>query len=351
MSSGKRIGSIIGIPVFLAGFTAMNLAVGIFFPFRQDFFIQIKFDELRASSAPYDLLFIGPSTTYNHINSELFEDRLKASGRAVHAFNFGTPAMHLCEAYSIVRQVAVMDDLDIKWVFFDLDLANSAYDHDPFTRRFIAWHDLSGMVCDIRTTFSTDRNIREKLTRLYHSIRAFVYHSSNAGAPAQLIRDRAMPPTLTKEERKYAAASKQGFLAMDQGTTYNSKKSQKYLLALSQYRQHMVYSGGINADDGDFLKIANGVVYLKRMVDLLDAQSIQSVFFVSPDLNRDDAYLDDVFNETGKAIFAFNDIDAYPDLYQVDYRFGVRHLNGTGAKRLTELLAEQFSRYLDKTGR
>jgi len=351
MPSGTRMGSIIRVSVFLASFTAMNLAVGLVFPLQQDVLIQAKFDELRAASPPYDLLFVGPSTTYNHINAGLFEQRVKALGRTMHAFNFGTPAMHLCEAHSIVRHVLSMDDLDVRWVVFDLDLAHNAYDHNPFTRRYIGWHDLPGTVCDIRTTLSTDLPVREQLTRLYHGVRAFVYHAGNAGALAQVIGDRVISPTLTDQEREYLASGKRGFLPIDLGVPFNPRRNQRYLMELGTYRQLGDHVWGVTADEDDLPKLINGVVYQKQMVELLESRSIQSAFFVSPDLNRDEDYQDMLSRETGTVIFAFNDIDAYPGLYHVDYRFGLRHLNGAGADRFTGLLAEQYSRYLDQTGR
>jgi hypothetical protein len=349
--SGKRTGPVAFVLMFLAGLTATSLMVGILFPFRQDFFVRTKFVELQASSTPYDLLFLGPSTTYNHINAELFEQRLKASDHAVHVFNFGTPAMQLCEADSIVRHLLVMDDLDIKWIFFDLDLANIAHKQNPLSRRFIAWHDLPGLVCDIRTTISTDLPVGEQLTRLYNGIRAFAYRSSNAGTLAEIIKDRVIAPALTDEEEKYLDFGKQGFLAIDYGVPYTPRRNQSYLIGLSQYQQRREHTAADSNEYDNFRRFVQGFVYQKKMVDRLAARSIQSAFFVSPDLNRDDAYLGAIAHETGRVVFAFNDINAYPRLYRVDYRFGLHHLNGSGANLLTGLLAEQFSRYLDTTSR
>jgi hypothetical protein len=344
-----RIRPVVSIVLFLAGFTAANLAVETVAPSQLDFFARTKLDQLQTAVPPYDLVFLGPSTTYNHINAELFERRLRESGHAVHAFNLGTPAMNLCEADMIVRRVLTTENLGLRWVLLDLDLANSMHMQEPFSRRYIAWHDLPGAWCDLKMTLPAARTVTEQVTHVYDSVKAVVYHVTNAGALAQILGDRVMPPARAEEERRYLARGRQGFLAIDDGLPYRPGRNQKYLLGLEQYRRDRNRPGLIS--EADARRTANGVDYLNRMVGRLDARSVQSVFFLSPDLSRDDAYLDAVVRQTGRPVFAFNDIDAYPDLYQVDLRFGQRHLNGAGADRLTGLLAEQFARRLDQTGR
>ena len=46
-------------------------------------------------------------------------------------------------------------------------------------------------------------------------------------------------------------------------------------------------------------------------------------------------------------VFAFNNPEIFPTLYQVESRWDFAHLNDKGAREFTRFMAEQFAQYLE----
>ena len=349
-SPGQQTRAALMIAVFLAGFSATSLAIGARFPLPHDFLMQNKMDEFRRSANPYNLIFLGPSTTYRHFNAELFDQRLAAAGHLIHSYNMGAPAMHICEGQYLLRRLLAMKSQHIDWVLLDLDLSIDKFGHNPESRRYIAWHDLKATGCDMRTILSSDRHVIEKLKRLYFTVKAAVFRFSNAGVFSKLAGDRIMPPAPSIEERDYLTLARQGFMPLDKESDSSfPKRNRKFLAQTDVFQQNVQQLQDLTLPYKPPPETITNILFREKFLDFLDANAVNTYFYITPSWGQDESYLNFASEKTKRRILALNDIHRYPELYDLDYRFDLHHLNNNGASVLTMMAAEQFSGHLDRS--
>ncbi|NEO02597.1 MAG: hypothetical protein F6K50_46810, partial [Moorea sp. SIO3I7] len=84
------------------------------------------------------------------------------------------------------------------------------------------------------------------------------------------------------------------------------------------------------------------------MCDRIEEQGIQPIIFISPTVGYDEPTAIELYKRRNKSIvFAFNNPETFPTLYQVDSRWDFVHLNDRGAREFTRSMAEQFAKYLE----
>lgn len=64
-----------------------------------------KAEDYAANAGAYDLVFLGSSLTFRHVDPEVFDAELRACGLPVRSYNFGVPAMREPELRSVAELV------------------------------------------------------------------------------------------------------------------------------------------------------------------------------------------------------------------------------------------------------
>lgn len=124
-------------------------------------------------------------------------------------------------------------------------------------------------------------------------------------------------------------------------------RRQRFLNNLDDYYQRVDKLKQRNTASINFSKTYSLKV-LKNMCAPIEEQGIKPILFISPTLEYQEQTAIELSKRYNKSVvFAFNNPEIFPTLYQIESRSGFAHLNDKGAREFTRFMAEQFAKYLE----
>lgn len=312
--------------------------------------ISIKFEYFAKHKDDYDVIFLGPSTTYQGVIPKIFDETMAANGNSIKSFNFGIMAANVAEIDFYLQKILALKPANLKWIFLDC-LVDFFMEEAPTATKNVYWHTPLKTIENFKLIIESTSIFKEKISGFYANSISFLYRWLGIGYFSNFWQQKSevLPQGISAEKLIQEA----GYYAMD--WLENSEKRREFFLSniLESYQQQLEQS-----KSGTFLRGKStyplnsyAIKILKNIDSRINSQNnIQSIFFIPPVLNTDfdnSALTKAYKNGYISNLFAFNKPNTFTTLYGVDYRADARHLNHEGAQEFTHIFAEEFSHYLN----
>jgi hypothetical protein len=324
-------------------------------------------------SDAYDLLFVGSSAVFRHVDPALFDELTAAGGRPTRSYNLGVAAMEGLETLYALKRVLELDRGTLRWIVLDARTQGHALSGDNhLTARVAAWHDLPTTWLAASLVVQSPQPVAWKVDQLRRHLVAALYRLGNVGR----LRD-VLEPLLTgnPESRADATRERAANQAMERGRALDGfspldwaigratpsqrrdlyerrqawvQESAELLDALTGQRAHtrplLTMDGSIREDQE--LTAAEQTL-LRQLVATVEERGIRVVFLNCPDV-RQLGYLERAGLALGivPGLLDTDDPERYPALFRTKFRFDRDHLNEQGAAIYTRVLAGLFLRYI-----
>ena len=292
----------------------------------------------------YDAIFIGSSRIYRQVSPSLFDRVMRDRGHNIHSFNFGLFGMKLPETYFWLAHVLSKHPQKLQWVFIEANL-NNAYEPlaNARTNRVMYWHTFPQTLATLKYVFAAKDTLPRKAITACSHLLPFLYQTLNIG----VFSSSASPyPNLNKasaSERYNAFLGQQmdGYKPLDEETAtayLNPRKDfldnlEKYKANVDSFQEQSKKQHSIDSGSKELIGKFSAIVQ----------QFGAAPIFVIPPKLENEATVTELYSKRFiNQLLAFNSPRKYPTLYEPGYRFDEKHLNDSGAKVFTRLLAAEF---------
>ncbi|NEO57648.1 MAG: hypothetical protein F6K54_34030 [Okeania sp. SIO3B5] len=319
--------------------------------------VSLKLQYFAEHKDEYNTIFLGPSTTYRSIVPNLFDKFMADQDWEIKSFNFGINGAIAADTDFYLRKIIALKPANLKWLFIEyndrtfdrLENANSA--------RSIYWHTPRQTLLNFRLILEAEQDLKYKFFAAYANFKSFFCRNFWIGRFANWWQEKVLGFNLVefgqtefgKKEIPDASilAQQSGYYALDWQTGGKYNKRHQYLLDnLDNYYEEVDKIKEVNTSKKDFKTYSFKV--LENMCNQLKNQGIKPLLFITPILKSEASTTINLYKHgDSSTLFAFNNPETFPNLYQVNRRFDFLHLNDQGAKEFTHSLAEQFAKYLE----
>lgn len=302
-----------------------------------------KLAHLNANPGRYDTLFIGSSYVYREFDPSRFDAIFAGAGVPASSFNLGIPGMDPPETYWLLDQALASGGGNWRLVMIELDSLHSRVrPANIHTRRFDAWHDSSGTIAAVRAVVGGDTSRGKKLKDIGAHLESFARQLAFVG------RGRALFGVPAAEERGAQnapplGARGDGFVSLDEekSTVFAIRADMFGALEEDRYEEKLAgLRAGVEDEEGDARVTDFEIELLRSAVSHARKAGARVVLVVPPCLATRAGLIRRALAIDGVDVFALNDPDRFPELYDPALRFDVGHLNAAGAERFTTRLAE-----------
>lgn len=326
-------------------FMAGNIVYGTMFPIELPPEIRQRYDQFQEGRDEYDVIFIGSSYTFRHVDPDLFDTVLLERGLSIRSFNFGIRALQFHEGNALLRLLLDSEPKKLKYVFIGASLPGPTFPEPYwFTQRVVWWHDLAETlsVCSRVVAIDEPLLFRAELLAKHavHWAMRFAHLGNATGA-------FAAPATLFTPFTEYELASmldRRGYAPLkeygqDMPESERAAEREAYRAVLEEFRLARESAPVVSRSDERAFEEQS--MALERL-GLTPIYFVEPTVFAVPEVTR--------FAEVGiiRTLFEFNDPAAYPALYEFDVRYGYGHMVEPGAREFTTLLASRFADYLEE---
>ena len=332
----RVLNTLVGVVAFAVSCAALRSALPA--PEISDVTPKLRF--LAQHRDDYDTIFIGSSRTHHGISPASFDKIMTDAGRPRRSFNFGMDGVWPPEQFYLIDLVLGLQPRTWRTVFIELNDVQVKFSPGvEQTQRAVYWHDWSRTSIIFRKLLALDahENLKRKVKRLLQWRGTLWQHAdllcknlTNAGAAANLAeRFRS-----SRQEPAAAATNlgpdADGYDPVDPPVT--PAKTNAYDNWLKRDAAHATSRALDPYAEEAFLEYAQQ----------FRALGAATIFFTAPGSM---ALLPRRFSRTpAPPVLAFNDANAYPQLYRTAVRVDENHLNAAGAQEFTRAFAEQLLR-------
>ncbi len=310
----------------------------------------LYFDDHKTS---IDLLFLGSSRMFAGIVPPRFDAEMKGRGMPLRSFNLAMLAMHADETDGMIRQVLAMKPKRLRWAVIELDYWNGHVGPELELRpRTILWHDLSGTVSASRSLLLYSKLPRKKRI---HQISSRLLHFG-ARLTALGRGPRTVSHLWQHGKRMHPAwlAEDGGYQEPAWGHGAVLKDPDGYLRevdGLREYNRWLQLARQKKSSDWIRSKLAVfNVQAVESQVARLRRAGVIPVYVIPPGLAKTPHLSFLEWAGVVEHLLAFNDPDAFPDLFLVENRWDPLHLNRQGADAFSALLAEHMAALMAGSG-
>jgi len=358
---------------WLVVFFGVARALSSVLPLPADAWTTPKLQLFEQHKDEYDIVFLGSSQIYRHVDPAVLDPLLAAAGYPLRSFNFGVSGMDALETRYVLEQVIAMKPARLRWLVTDFQRMGILLTGDNHrTPRVTSWHDLGSTLLALRLVLESDMGPAWEWDLGLRHLLAFCYRLGNLGVLRQdlipLVQGTAESRAST--ERSWFMGgpggygeAENGFVSLDEAYTTASGYERKLLrerndkwkavaTALTERvrsdprrpRPILSYSGEPRA--------VQELSPLEREV-ILDVTRLcrdagyDLVFINAPDVRQREYLLDEA--QRAGLLTVLLDLDdplRYPELFDPALRFDDLHLRAKGAELYTRLLATLFIEHL-----
>lgn len=346
--------------IFIISLILTNVLINVFLPtsdMRQNLGdVSAKLEYFTQHKDDYDMIFLGPSTTYYGLMPKLFDEAISVNGNSFKSFNFGIMSANVAELDFYLQKILALKPAKLKWIFLDC-LVDSFVEEAPTATKNVYWHTPIKTLENFKLIAESTLNLDIKIAALYANSISFIYNWLGIGNFSDYVNPRiTITPGGILSDR---VIQESGYYAMDWmndiellDKIFQEKYLEIYQQELSQAKSAFSNSQNISKYpvDSYALKI------IKQMIDRIDNQEkitqnkIESIFLIPPALDADVEHTP-IMRALNlgyvSTLFAFNNPNKYPSLYELANRSDQRHLNYKGSETFTKILAAEFSKYLN----
>lgn len=339
----------LGLGVLFAGaYCGTCWLAGLVLPFPAIPEVSEKRAHLRAEGDQYDAIFLGSSRVELQIVPAVFDRRMAELGSPLRSFNAGISAMTPPEDAFFFDEIARAPHRRLRWVFIELGPVRLESDHwRGGSERMAYWHDAERTSILWRAFAADWRKVQKHLAsknqrrqpwaarlsdrlaplsslrgHLALFLRREIHLGRGAALAAQLVTVGPHPPL--------AAVADQGWVGMDDSMA-EKNRAEYERTHVARLKTPQQPKAGNPA----------GAFALRRLVEKVTALGATPVLLIPPTTGSThfDAPPD---LRASCLILDFSDVHAYPELFRLEHRLDVEHLNSAAAPLYSRLLAEGF---------
>lgn len=276
----------------------------------------------------FDTVFIGSSRIRHQIIPQQFDAETAAQGAGTHSFNLGYSGMWPPESYYYLRQILALHPRQLRWVVIELmDYRFGRVEGQATTARSVYWHDAKHTAMAWRLVVESALPASDKLPLLADHARLFLQRMANLGRGAEWLQERYFP---SKKKGDMSWVKRNGFDPEENGEWSEGARAD-YAQKIRVFEQ----------TKGEGRVRPGFAVALREIADDVRRAGAEPVFVLPPTV-RVEEHLD-LGLPGDLTVWAFDHPDQYPRLYQPELHFDPGHLNETGAREFTSLLAQRLA--------
>jgi hypothetical protein len=338
--------SLANVALFLVAFSATTGAIREAAPER------LKNEWFKKHKDAYEMVFLGSSHVYRQIDPEVLDSSLSARGHDLRSFNFGVPGMRFPEALYMAHRILDLAPKNLRFLVVELgDWRTDIREENLLTERMIYWHSLPITLQLVSAIWSEDLRIEERFLRSWTHLHHMGLRLGNVDQGLSLWN------FLSKGEREPFQQGN-GILRPGLGQGGNgyrpldleSKKKtfrqrrQEFLNDLPGFRKAKTELRQKEWGGEKDSYLANAIDGLRKHGESL---GVEVLYVVLPGYEKPEGWLQ--LHQDGHIplFLAFNDPDAYSELYLAKHRWDLFHLNEAGAYLLSHALANELANWLE----
>lgn len=349
--------------IFLAALAAFEVVVErIASPFQGAEKVERKFAYFAAHKDEYDFVFVGSSRVMNQLSPKVFDAEMAAAGRPCRSFNLGVAAMFLPECSFVINQILALRPSRLRGMVIELSSPAPRHDAEhPLTERDIYWHrPLPTLLASAALWTDADGRATsmQRVAQVWLQSTIFARCMLHLGYGPQLVEQLRKSRSRQDEARKPSSAVigplLDGFfpilhtLGHGEAGVAKTGGAMPDLLAFQSAVDRLRATPVAAAPHDASIeppsiagRVASDVqrAFIAHQVARLGRHGIEPFYFIGPGTTREQAFLALIADGTVPRLLAFNDPDAYPDLYAPAVRGDRNHLNAAGAELLSRHLA------------
>ncbi len=305
-----------------------------------------KFEDLAASGDQYDLIFLGTSETFRHVNPAVVDEELAACGLDIRTLNFGVPALQepefrymverlLAERPERLRYVVVQDPLRAEG-----QLSNMLSDRG---RYFRGWDRLDDTVRDAVCYTGTTAG---KARRVVNNAQAVMQEQLGVGRLAQLsFPATGQSESVLRYDERYRDHA--GYWPVDEDPNVAWRNEETPMT--DEILARAASGEGWAPDDGAAMCRAGQIM---DSVDGLRAAGLEVGYYVSPapnDVPHDLAVTAAVREAApDMPVFSYVDPVEHPEFLAPGLWFDFGHMRGEGADMLSRKLGADMCAWIKR---
>jgi hypothetical protein len=297
----------------------------------------------------FDTVFIGSSHINREVSPSIFDQVMRENGQLTRGFNFGVNGMEFLETGYVLERLLSTKPRRLKWIFVELDELNIEWNRKTgSSRRALYWHDWRRTSLVLGEIVGADPH------------RGWIQYPGKVG---NLLWSRGNKEDTRAMFGFHAAQFLKNFVNVGKASDLRERLSHLHRKELTQSWL------GRDSDGHDpvitQMPDATAALYQKALAQAIVQASPK---FVSPQTEQACRQCAEAIRKCGAkpiflvtptlsqhqlrfrgdpdppaSIISFNDVKAYPDLYEPKARFDQFHLNFIGAKEFTKILARDFA--------
>lgn len=329
--------------------------------------VGLKLQYFTEHKDEYDIIFLGPSTTYFGVIPKVFDDLITREGQTVKSFNFGISAANLSQIDFYLENILALEPAKLKWIF--LDCAFDIFDtHFPTTPTELYWHTPGKTLENFRLILESHKNWQVKTIEIFANFKSFFYRELGIGQLSTLWQEKILGLYLltsasSENKSPERLIQEAGYYSIEWLPNVDKWKSKFLGQGLENYKNQLKSEQSQpETNQQDWALNPSEKSYkldlMKKIVSRFDRENsvgdrkIEPIFLIPPilesEINR--TPIVEAYNLGYlQKVFAFNDPQNFKNLYRVDRRIDSVHLNHQGSQEFTSFLADRFSRYLKRT--
>jgi hypothetical protein len=306
-----------------------------------------KFRFFAAHKDEFDTLFIGSSRVYFQISPAIFDRVTRESGMPTHSFNFGVGGMYLPETAYLLEQILNLKPRNLRWVFIEYDELQTKWSpENQSSRRALYWADWKRVSLLLRklTDAGTDplwlwnpaklrdiilRQNDEKSTRslLTFYVTQVERNYTNISRAADVL-DHFLSRDTKERRASYLGAASDGYVTRPNQISASQPAAYERALAAAM------------AQTGTRPLSPYAMEAYRQCAQEVRNIGAVPIFLITPSTTEINVAAETT--ELTGVVMAFNNPQAYPNLFRSSARRDGQHLTKAGAEEFTRITATNF---------
>jgi hypothetical protein len=306
-----------------------------------------KFRFFAAHKDEFDTLFIGSSRVYFQISPAIFDRVTRESGMPTHSFNFGVGGMYLPETAYLLEQILNLKPRNLRWVFIEYDELQTKWSpENQSSRRALYWADWKRVSLLLRklTDAGTDppwlpdpakfrdiilRQNDEKSTRslLTFYVTQVERNYTNISRAADVL-DHFLSRDTKGRRASYLGAASDGYVTRPNQMSPSQPATYERALAAAM------------AQTGTRPLSPYAMEAYRQCAQEVRNIGAVPIFLITPSTTEINVAAETT--ELTGVVMAFNNPQAYPNLFRSSARRDGQHLTKAGAEEFTRIVATNF---------
>ncbi len=318
----------------------------------------VRQHQLEHKSNFYNTIFVGSSKTFRGIKPNVFDKNVQKRDKPnIHSLNFGLGGATLGQIYGLTRHLIDNEELKVKNIFFELrtlqtSLQEKAFVKNLHTKRAVIWmYDWQALKFSVRSLWGINDSKFPFFTKIRYTAYFFIKYIDyklNIGMVTDMLNRKLTSPN-------YSELGKRGYAPIDYDPAPGIKRLRKKFKKkadniVKHAKKESIRTFGASLIPNDIHNNEALVQELKGLINYAKSKKIRLIFVAYPMLKAHDyKLLKPIFDRLpSKNKINLTNGAKYPALYKVENCWDDTHTNNKGAHILSEKLAIEFVKLLDK---